>query len=94
MKIRTSISEMASIAPLLSVCAAKTRKLLAGASTGFSILPTPTGRAVVKNRKRSLTVVAAVGDVSADGTTYLFIGAATVALLGTAFPVLFSRRDT
>ncbi|OWM64646.1 uncharacterized protein LOC116208726 [Punica granatum] len=44
-------------------------------------------------QKRPLTVVAAFGDVSADGTTYLFAGAATVALLGTAFPILFSRKD-
>lgn len=44
-------------------------------------------------RKRPLTVVAAAGDVSADGTTYLIAGAAAVALLGTAFPVLFSRKD-
>ncbi|KAG6771570.1 hypothetical protein NC652_016121 [Populus alba x Populus x berolinensis] len=43
--------------------------------------------------KRSLTVVAAVGDVSADGNTYLIAGAAAVALLGTAFPILFSRKD-
>ncbi|KAG8376924.1 hypothetical protein BUALT_Bualt09G0114700 [Buddleja alternifolia] len=42
---------------------------------------------------RRLTVVAAVGDVSADGTTYLIAGACTVALLGTAFPILFSRKD-
>lgn len=38
-------------------------------------------------------MVAAAGDVSADGTTYLIAGAAAVALLGTAFPVLFSRKD-
>ncbi|KAK4776171.1 hypothetical protein SAY87_024132 [Trapa incisa] len=44
-------------------------------------------------QKRPVTVVAAVGDVSADGTTYLIAGAAAVALLGTAFPVLFSRKD-
>ncbi|KAL0336814.1 UNVERIFIED_CONTAM: Laccase-17 [Sesamum calycinum] len=42
---------------------------------------------------RPLTVVAAAGDVSAEGTTYLIAGAAAVALLGTAFPVLFSRKD-
>lgn len=47
----------------------------------------------IGTKKRSNVVVAAVGEVSADGTTYLFIGAATVALLGTAFPVLFSRKD-
>ncbi|MCD7472793.1 hypothetical protein HAX54_014156 [Datura stramonium] len=44
-------------------------------------------------KQRSLKVVAAVGDVSADGTTYLVAGAAAVALLGTAFPILFSRKD-
>ncbi|KAJ8533827.1 hypothetical protein K7X08_007151 [Anisodus acutangulus] len=50
---------------------------------------------VQKNKKhRSLKVVAAVGDVSADGTNYLIAGAAAVALLGTAFPILFSRKDT
>ncbi|PHT36302.1 hypothetical protein CQW23_24002 [Capsicum baccatum] len=47
-----------------------------------------------RNKKqRSLKVVAAVGDVSADGTNYLIAGAAAVALLGTAFPILFSRKD-
>ncbi|CAA0829811.1 Unknown protein [Striga hermonthica] len=47
-----------------------------------------------KNKgKRPLTVVAAAGDVSAAGTTYLIAGAAAVALLGTAFPILFSRKD-
>ncbi|MBA0558499.1 hypothetical protein Golob_015514, partial [Gossypium lobatum] len=45
-------------------------------------------------QKRSLTVVAAVGDVSADGTNYLIAGAAVVALVGTAFPIFFSRKDT
>ena len=40
-----------------------------------------------------MTVVAAVGDVSADGTTYLIAGAAVVTLVGTAFPILFSRKD-
>ncbi|PRQ43233.1 putative Heat shock protein DnaJ, cysteine-rich [Rosa chinensis] len=47
-----------------------------------------------KNKKRALTVVAAVGDVSADSTPYLIGGAALVALVGTAFPILFSRKDT
>ncbi|KAI3447707.1 hypothetical protein Pfo_004372 [Paulownia fortunei] len=47
-----------------------------------------------KNKeRRPLTVVAAAGDVSADGTTYLIAGAAAVAFLGTAFPLLFSRKD-
>ncbi|CAN0926562.1 E3 ubiquitin-protein ligase RDUF1 [Linum grandiflorum] len=43
---------------------------------------------------RALTVVAAVGDVSPDGTVYLLAGAATIALLGTALPAFFSRKDT
>ncbi|KAL3531800.1 hypothetical protein ACH5RR_005321 [Cinchona calisaya] len=47
-----------------------------------------------KNKKRkSLTVVAAIGDVSSEGTTYLIAGAAAVALIGTAFPIFFSRKD-
>lgn len=46
-----------------------------------------------ENNKRSLTVVAAAGELSADSTTYLIAGAAAVALIGTAFPVLFSRKD-
>ncbi|XP_072983758.1 uncharacterized protein [Typha latifolia] len=40
-----------------------------------------------------LVTVSAVGDVSADGNTYLIAGAIAVALLGTAFPILFSRKD-
>ncbi|XP_060176479.1 uncharacterized protein LOC132606845 [Lycium barbarum] len=52
-------------------------------------------RAAQNNKKhRSLKVVAAVGDVSAEGTNYLIAGAAAVALLGTAFPIIFSRKDT
>lgn len=44
-------------------------------------------------KQKPLTVVAAVGDVSSDGTIYLIAGAAAVALVGTAFPILFSRKD-
>uniref|UniRef100_A0A7N0RHU9 Uncharacterized protein n=1 Tax=Kalanchoe fedtschenkoi TaxID=63787 RepID=A0A7N0RHU9_KALFE len=46
-----------------------------------------------QHKKRCLTVVAVAGEVSGDGTTYLIAGAAAVALLGTAFPILFSRKD-
>ncbi|KAK6942985.1 hypothetical protein RJ641_028362 [Dillenia turbinata] len=46
-----------------------------------------------KNKRRPMTVVAAVGEVSSDSITYLYIGAAIVALLGTAFPAFFSRKD-
>ncbi|TVU18334.1 hypothetical protein EJB05_34424 [Eragrostis curvula] len=41
-----------------------------------------------------LVAVAAVGDVAAEGTTYLIAGAVAVALVGTAFPIFFSRKDT
>lgn len=51
------------------------------------------GRSGGSKKQKPLTVVAAYGDVSADGTTYLIAGAAAVALLGTAFPVFFSRKD-
>ncbi|KAL4557985.1 hypothetical protein LXL04_036181 [Taraxacum kok-saghyz] len=59
-------------------------------------LPSSTLQFLNRNQKKrgSLTVVAAVGDVSSEGTTYLIAGAAAVALLGTAFPILFSRKDT
>ncbi|XP_059462620.1 uncharacterized protein LOC132191548 [Corylus avellana] len=50
-------------------------------------------RIEINKRMRSSTVVAAVGDVSADGTNYLIAGAAAVALLGTAFPIIFARKD-
>lgn len=52
------------------------------------------GGAEARKKRGSLTVVAAVGDVSADGNAYLIAGAAAVALVGTAFPILFSRKDT
>ena len=41
-----------------------------------------------------LVAVSAVGDVAAEGNTYLSAGAVAVALVGTAFPILFSRKDT
>ncbi|RCV15567.1 hypothetical protein SETIT_3G066700v2 [Setaria italica] len=41
-----------------------------------------------------LVAVNAVGDVAAEGNTYLIAGAVAVALVGTAFPILFSRKDT
>ncbi|RDX66907.1 hypothetical protein CR513_54276, partial [Mucuna pruriens] len=51
--------------------------------------------AIQRNRNRSSTiVVSAVGDVSADSTIYLVAGALAVALIGTAFPIFFARKDT
>lgn len=47
-----------------------------------------------KKPQSRLVAVSAAGDVSADGTTYLIAGAIAVALVGTAFPILFSRKDT
>lgn len=56
--------------------------------------PTAVGSTIAwKKKKRSSVVVAAVGDVSADGTTYLIAGAIAVAVVGTAFPIFFSRKD-
>uniref|UniRef100_A0A1J3KAI1 Uncharacterized protein n=1 Tax=Noccaea caerulescens TaxID=107243 RepID=A0A1J3KAI1_NOCCA len=53
---------------------------------------------IPKNKRSSSSsssvVVAAVGDVSSDGNIYLFAGAAAIALVGTAFPILFKRTDT
>lgn len=40
------------------------------------------------------TVARAVGDVGAEGNTFLIAGAVAVALVGTAFPIFFSRKDT
>eukprot|EP00270_Netrium_digitus_P003594 TRINITY_DN141_c0_g1_i2.p1 TRINITY_DN141_c0_g1~~TRINITY_DN141_c0_g1_i2.p1 ORF type:complete len:138 (+),score=22.28 TRINITY_DN141_c0_g1_i2:106-519(+) len=38
-------------------------------------------------------VVNVSGDVSAEGTQYLIIGAIAIGLIGTAFPILYSRKD-
>ncbi|KAI3875853.1 hypothetical protein MKX03_023776 [Papaver bracteatum] len=46
-----------------------------------------------KKRLPSLTVVASVGDVTSDGNNFLIAGAIGVALIGTAFPIFFSRKD-
>ncbi|KAG9454629.1 hypothetical protein H6P81_007533 [Aristolochia fimbriata] len=55
--------------------------------------PSPARSVALQRPKRSTTSVAAVGDVSADGTVYLIGGALAVALVGTAFPIFFSRKD-
>ncbi|KAA8516403.1 hypothetical protein F0562_016696 [Nyssa sinensis] len=95
---------MASIAPLRPLFSKNSAKQAAAATGGSSFSSFNAGSAFSgsklswngngkKNKIRSLTVVAAVGDVSPDGTIYLIAGAAAVALLGTAFPILFSRKD-
>lgn len=47
-----------------------------------------------RSKRDHSMVVAAVGDLSADSNNYLIAGAAVVALIGTGFPILFSRKDT
>ncbi|CAM6104377.1 unnamed protein product [Calypogeia fissa] len=51
---------------------------------------------VVRERvgTRKARVVCAVGDVSDAGNTYLIAGAVAIALIGTALPFVFSRKDT
>jgi len=64
-------------------------KLTFGGSTNLSC------NKILSNQKRSSSVVvSAVGDVSSDGTIYLVAGAIGIALVGTAFPIIFSRKDT
>ncbi|KAL2336586.1 hypothetical protein Fmac_011032 [Flemingia macrophylla] len=64
-------------------------------STRISFAGSACTRIMQRNNKRcSTVVVSAVGDVSADSTTYLVAGAIAVALIGTAFPIFFSRKDT
>ena len=87
---------MASISPLQAFFSTNSAKQCGCLGTRSTFLGSNVSlsRNRIENKKnRSLTVVAAVGDVSADGTVYLIAGAAAVALLGTAFPILFSRKD-
>uniref|UniRef100_A0A0D9WBY0 CR-type domain-containing protein n=1 Tax=Leersia perrieri TaxID=77586 RepID=A0A0D9WBY0_9ORYZ len=46
------------------------------------------------SRSRRSWRAAAAGEVAAEGNTYLIAGAVAVALVGTAFPILFARKDT
>ncbi|KAK8919008.1 hypothetical protein KSP39_PZI021784 [Platanthera zijinensis] len=54
----------------------------------YSGFPPESGRSSSR-----VVTVSAVGDVSSNGNIYLFAGAAAAALIGTAFPILFSRKD-
>ncbi|XP_048562768.1 uncharacterized protein LOC125543450 [Triticum urartu] len=58
-----------------------------------SAVPLPSMRSAAPGG-RMATVARAVGDVGAEGNTYLIAGAVAVALVGTAFPIFFSRKDT
>ncbi|KAM3399721.1 hypothetical protein ACQJBY_004882 [Aegilops geniculata] len=59
-----------------------------------SAVPLPSMRSAAPGGRRMTTVARAVGDVAAEGNTYLIAGAVAVALVGTAFPIFFSRKDT
>ncbi|KAL3683392.1 hypothetical protein R1sor_001414 [Riccia sorocarpa] len=84
-------------APVCTSCAAfqgltSAKKIGGSAKPGKSALSLK--QVVKENVGRGKSgVVCAVGDVSADGTTYLIAGAVAVALVGTAFPLFFSRKD-
>ncbi|KVH94764.1 uncharacterized protein LOC112518379 [Cynara cardunculus var. scolymus] len=80
---------MAAISPLQTLSSSNKPAI-----HGYRLGAPRLGSLTMNQKRGSLTVVAAVGDVSSDGTTYLIAGAAAVAILGTAFPILFSRKDT
>lgn len=61
----------------------------ASALHGVSGLPTLRSK-VGRGKSR---VVCAFGDVSPDATIYLIVGAVAIAIVGTAYPLLFSRKD-
>ncbi|EFJ22579.1 hypothetical protein SELMODRAFT_28797, partial [Selaginella moellendorffii] len=44
-------------------------------------------------RRRGPKVVCAVGELSSNSTSYLIAGAIGIAVIGTAFPIFFSRKD-
>ncbi|KAK9714182.1 hypothetical protein RND81_06G077500 [Saponaria officinalis] len=87
---------MASVTSMKSQFLANKNPLKQPTAVGNSVVG-PTALRVRRprlNRKKRLTVTAAVGDLSSDSNTYLIAGAVAVAVLGTAFPILFSRKDT
>ncbi|GAA0183979.1 hypothetical protein LIER_42497 [Lithospermum erythrorhizon] len=84
---------MASLVPMWKLSPTTTASCLSSNSARSGLLRSSIPPLSFNNKKRAITIVAAVGDVSSSGTVYLIAGAATVALLGTAFPILFSRKD-
>ncbi|CAB82989.1 putative protein [Arabidopsis thaliana] len=79
------------IAPALQTTFVSSTNFLKHSSSWGS--PSPNNVILPKNKRSSSSVVvAAVGDVSSDGTIYLIGGAIAVALVGTAFPILFKRK--
>ncbi|WOL14912.1 hypothetical protein Cni_G23693 [Canna indica] len=83
---------MASSAPfstLSSVVSSSPRRSVAPPSLRLATVAFPT-----HNKRRTVATAAAIGELSSDSTTYLIAGAIAVALVGTAFPILFARKDT
>ncbi|KAL1359766.1 hypothetical protein HN51_005111 [Arachis hypogaea] len=91
---------MASMIPLQTIIPSITKIPFAGTNgNGNGSVAFSTGGRIhhekkIKNKIGSSVVVSAVGDLAADSTTYLVAGAIAVALVGTAFPIVFSRKDT
>ncbi|XP_045794322.1 uncharacterized protein LOC123889144 [Trifolium pratense] len=88
-----SMSPLNTIVPNVTTISNNT-KVSFGGSTSFSCNKIHNNNnEKIKNRSSSI-VVSAVGDVSSDGTAFLVAGAIGIALVGTAFPIIFSRKDT
>ncbi|CAN6331123.1 unnamed protein product [Urochloa humidicola] len=86
-------------APPAGCCTVAPARRFAGrqptSSAAAAALPSMrTTRPLSRAARGRMVAVAAVGDVAAEGNTYLIAGAVAVALVGTAFPILFSRKDT
>ncbi|CAK8541688.1 unnamed protein product [Lathyrus sativus] len=84
----TSMIPLQTILPTVTI--SNNHKLSFGGTTSLSCNKIHNNH---KNRSSSI-VVSAVGDVSSDSTIFLVTGAIGIALLGTAFPIIFSRKDT
>ncbi|KAL6624789.1 hypothetical protein ACP70R_032110 [Stipagrostis hirtigluma subsp. patula] len=87
---------MAAVVNAPAACCCSVARPRRPAAAGVVVVPAMRkqhGRSTAAARGR-LVAVAAVGDVAAEGNTYLIAGAVAVALVGTAFPILFSRKDT
>ncbi|CAL5192119.1 unnamed protein product [Lathyrus oleraceus] len=84
-----SMIPLQTILPTVTIC--NNTKLSFGGSTSLSCNKIHNNQ---KNKNRSSSiVVSAVGDVSSDGNVFLVAGAIGIAIIGTAFPVIYSRRD-
>jgi hypothetical protein len=83
-------------APSVSHIAPAANGLAGNAQTkGFAKQGLSLKAAVQKQTGRSKSHVTMVaGDVSAEGTQYLIIGAIAIAVVGSAFPLFFARKDT